>query len=425
MAIVNYLADDQNKLMKEVYGDYNEKQFIQTSPIFGTCKRVIGPFGKEKVITFRGSAGAGIGNSGVNGNLPSSSNHKILEARLTTKRSYGTVTFDNEAIVASKTSVDAFVSLFKEHNEVLTTSFNLDKERQLIRNDIAGAGALARASATAVTGAGTDADPYILELNTVDPLFMFEEGHIVNMGAETTELLVKEVNDVDKELSLVGTSAILATSVAGPAAIPDTVSRNVFMQGSKDQEWGGLLGVLSATSGSYKGQAITRRWQSTQKAHDASTPITTKLLNEVVIDMITKTAVKPKMILLGPVQFRLYIDQLEDQKRYNTPVSIKANGKFAAQVSYEGIEFMSSMGSIPIMQSRFVPSDVAMILNTDHIELHMREEFKWMAQDRTNSVLQQVPGKDQYTAYYGGYSDLFINPFFQGIVTNLKTSEAA
>lgn len=421
MAIVNYLADDQNKLMKEVYGDFLEKQFIQTSPIFGTCKRVIGPFGKEKVITFRGSVGGGIGNAPVGGNLPQASNHKILEARLTTKRSYGQVVFDNEAIVASRTSVDAFVSLFKEHNEVLVTSFNIDKERQLIRNDVAGLGILASSDATPVTGAGTEASPYVVQLSTNDPLFMFEEGHLVNMGAENTNLLVDEVDDVAKTISLVGTSAILAASVAGPAAIPDTDSRNIYMQGSRGIEWSGLLGVLSATSGTYKGETITRRWQSTKTVHDASTPLTTALLNKNIIDIITKSGVKPKMILIGPTQFELYVNSLEDQKRYNLPAS---NSKFVNQVSYEGIEFMSSMGPIPVMQCRFVPSDVAMVLNTDHIELHMREDFKWMAKDHTNSVLQQVPGKDEYAAYYGGYSDLFINPFFQGIITNLRTTAA-
>ena len=421
MAIVNYLVNDQNKLIKTVFGDYLEKQFIMTSPIFGTMKRIIGPFGKEKKITFRGSVGSGLGASAVNGDLPESNNHKVLEATLTTKRFYGTVTFDNEAIVASKTSVDAFVSLFKEHNEVLVTAFNLDKERQLIRNDIAGLGILVSSSATPVTGNGSVATPYLVTLNTVDPLFMLEEGHLVNIGPETTKLEVAVIDDVAKVISLVGTSAILAASAAGPAAIPADDSRNVYMQGSRGQEWGGLLGVLSATSGTYKGQAISRRFQASQ-INAAAAAISTSLLNRLVIDMITKTGVKPTMILLGPEQFRRYIDTLESAKRYNTSLSVPAKGKFAAEVSYEGIEFMSSLGPVPIVQSRFVPSTVAMALNTDHIELHMREEFKWMAQDQTNSVMQQVPNKDQYTAYYGGYSDLFINPHFQGIISNLSVA---
>lgn len=415
MPIVNYKGIQEDKLMKEVYGDYLEQQFIQTSPVFGNCKRIVGPMGREKVITFRGSVGAGLGSSPVGGNLPVASTNKQLKATLTTKRFYARVEFDREAIEASKTSVDAFVSLFKDQNDVAVSAFNIDKERQLIRNDIAGAGVLVTSSATPVTGNGTTTTPYVVDLADTDPLFMIEEGHLVNMGTETTALLVDAVDDVNKTISLVGTSSILATSAAGPTAIPSGVSRNVYMQGSKDAEWSGLLGVLSATSGTYKGETISRRWKATQFAHDASTPLTTALLNKVVIDIITKTGKKPNMILISPLQFELYINQLENQKRYNLPA---ANSKFKNQVSYEGIEFMSSMGPIPVMQSRFVPQAVAMILNTEYIELHMRHEFKWL--DNDGSILGRREDKDSYEARYGGYSDLFINPHFQGIITNLK-----
>lgn len=413
MAIVNYKGIQEDKIMKDVYGERLEKQFIQTSPLFGTCKRVVGPMGRQKIISFRGSVGAGLGSSPVGGNLPQASFNKQLKATLTTKRFYGRVEFDGEAIEASKTSVDAFVSLFKEQNEVVVTAFNIDKERQMIRNDADGSGVLVTANASNITGTVGN---YVVSLADTDPLFMLEEGHYVNISDETTALLVDEVNDVAKTIKLVGTSAKLAAALAAVGPL-DVADRKIYMQGSKDAEWAGLLGVLTATSGTYKGETISRRWKSEQFAHDASTPLNTPLLNKVIIKMITKTGVKPNLILISPTQFELFINQLENQKRYNLPAK---NSAFKNQVSYDCISFMSSMGEIPVKESRFVPEDVCMILNTDYIEMHMRHEFKWLASDKDGSVLGRREDKDSYEARYGGYSDLFINPHFQGIITNLK-----
>ena len=185
------------------------------------------------------------------------------------------------------------------------------------------------------------------------------------------------------------------------------------MQGSKDNELDGLEGVIAATSGTYKGISIARRWQSFSK--DASSAaLSTDLMNEVVVNVKRQSGESPDLILSSFHQYIKLLNLLEDHKRYQLPARDKS---FKAAVSFSGIEYMSPDGAIPVMASRFVSDEKMLFLNTKHMDIACRPGgFEWFDEDGT--VFLRETG-DSYEARYGGYCDFFVNPHFQGQLDNL------
>jgi hypothetical protein len=108
-------------------------------------------------------------------------------------------------------------------------------------------------------------------------------------------------------------------------------------------------------------------------------------------------------------QYTKFLNLLEDQKTYNLPAR---DSKFKGQVSFSAIQYMSSDGPIPVLPSRFMDSDKVYALNDKHIELHCRPGgFEWFDEDGTVFLRETT---DSYEARYGGYAELFVNPYFQG-----------
>jgi hypothetical protein len=246
-----------------------------------------------------------------------------------------------------------------------------------------------------------------------------EIGDLVNINDETADLEVVDVNVVsavpgaiDIEISLVGSSTRLDALVAAPNGLDAT--DDIFMQGSKDNELQGLESIIAATSGSYKGITVGRRWKSYSK--DASSAaLSTDLMNDVVVNIKRQSGESPDMILASYAQYIKLLNLLEDHKRYQLPARDK---KFKGQISFSGVEYMSPDGVIPVMASRFVSDEKMLFLNSNHIELCCRPGgFEWFDEDGT--VFLRESG-DSYEARYGGYCDFFVNPHFQGQLDNLQ-----
>lgn len=411
MSQVNIANASEAVVVKNTFGDYNKAQFIQSSPVFGLCKKITGFTGSEKKITFRGSAGAGVG-AGVGG-LPEASQHDFLKAVLTRKTSYARIDLDRQSVEATRDNKGAFVSFLSEYNEVAVTSFNLNAERQIVANDIAGAGALAVGGATADVVLA-NSNEFTITLPATSNMYHFQVGHLVNINTESTRLKVINIDHDLKTVTLKGASTRLTAIMAELAT--DRLfeaSDAIYMQGSKDAELPGIRGVLLAAPGAvYKTQTIGNNWKSENK--DASGAlISTQLLNEVIVKMFTKTGKNPSVIMMSPTQYTLLLDQLEDQKTYNVPAK-----EYKGKISYSAIEYQSTTGPIPIMMNRFVPSAEVFLLDMNEIELHMIDMPKWLGY-KDGTVLRDREEQDAYEGRYGVYWDLFVNPNFQGIIRNL------
>jgi hypothetical protein len=418
MSTWTYSASNEANLMKIKYAKLIEKQFNMENVLFGRIKKTQDFVGSQKDYPVVQSIGGGVGA----GSLPTANENKISKASLTTKKLYAVVSIDRETMKAAKTDEGSFVRMTKFPVKIATKSFNRNLERMITRAPLDGSGHLVtgNASNTNVSGSGTSGSPYVVSFDTaaiysLAHIESIEIGDILNVEGETTALEVVDVvvNDatpgaIDFSVSLVGTSATLATDSGASPLIESLV-----MQNSEDNELSGLEGIISATSGSYKGISIGRRWQSYSK--DASSAaLSTDLMNEVVVNIKRQSGESPDVILCSYHQYIKLLNLLEDQKRYNLPARDK---RFKGSVSFAGVEYMSPDGVIPVIASRFVSDEKMLFLNTKHMELTCRPGgFEWFDEDGT--VFLRESG-DSYEARYGGYCDLFVNPHFQGQLDNL------
>lgn len=408
-----YTAESEANLMKVKYEKLIEDQFNKSNVLFGRFKKKTDFVGSQKEIAVVQSIGGGVGA----GSLPTANKNKNGKAIVTTKKNYATVSIDRETMKAARTDEGSFVRMTAFPVKITTESFNRNLERQVTRNDIAGEGKLLQGAGNTalVSGTGVDGDPYIITLDAASTYFpaefaAIEEGDILNVDSEVSELEVVEMTEDVQDgyatgtISLVGTSATLAAAT-GVAAFASAL----YMQKSKDKEVTGLQGVLSATSGSLYGIPVGRRWKAYQKDAGAAA-LSTDLMNEVVINLKRQCGKSPKMIICHHHQYIKLLNLLEDQKRYNIP---SRKGEF----SFSALSFMSADGEIPVTTSRFIDSDKMYFLNDDHMELHLRPGgFEWFDEDGT--VFLREDG-DSYEARYGGYGQTFINPHFQGYLSNL------
>ena len=420
MSSWTYTASNEANLMKIKYARLIEKQFNMENPLFGRIKKSQDFVGSQKDYPVVQSIGGGVGA----GSLPTANENKISKASLLTKKLYATVSIDRETMKAAKTDEGSFVRMTKYPVKIATKSFNRNLERMLTRAPADGSLAAGSAGNSSVTGNGTAGTPYIVSLDDAGVYSLahaesIEIGDLVNINDETADLEVVDVNvvsavpgSIDIEISLVGSSTRLGQLVAAPDGLD--ASDDIFMQGSKDNELQGLESIIAATSGSYKGISVGRRWKSYSK--DASSAaLSTDLMNDVVVNIKRQSGESPDMILASYAQYIKLLNLLEDHKRYQLPARDK---KFKGQISFSGVEYMSPDGVIPVMASRFVSDEKMLFLNSNHIELCCRPGgFEWFDEDGT--VFLRESG-DSYEARYGGYCDFFVNPHFQGQLDNLQ-----
>jgi hypothetical protein len=413
MSSWTYTASNEANLMKIKYGKLIDKQFNKANVLFGRIKKMNDFVGKQIDRPVIQSIGGGVGS----GSLPTANENKIGLASLSAPRSlYAVVSIDRQTMKAAKTDEGSFVRMTKFPVKIAVESFNRNLERMITRGDATGSGELfdGEATDTNVSGAGSAGDPYIVSLDTASTyqaaqFEQIEEGDILNIDSEVTELVVQAMTVTvaggyaTGTLSLVGSSVKLAAD-SGAAPLVE----KIYLQGSKDNEIKGIKGVISATSGTYKGISVGRRWQSYQKSA-ASGALSTDLMNDVVLNVKRQCGESPKLILSSYHQYVKLLNILEDHKVYNLPAR---DSKFKGQISFSALEYMSADGPIPVVASRFMNADEMFFLNESHIELHCRPGgFEWFDDDGT--VFLRETG-DSYEARYGGYGELFVNPHFQG-----------
>ena len=409
MSTFTYSSSNETNLMKIKYEKIIEKQFNASTPLFARAKQKKNFVGKQKEIAVVQSHGGGVSS----GSLPTANANKIGKATISSKKLYARVDIDRETMKAMKESEGAFVDATKFPVQIATKSFNRNLERMITLGDASGSGALAVGdNATNVSGNGASGTPYVVTLASNSVMDCFEEGDLLNVNAETTDLEVSVIDVAAKKISLVGTSTRLAALTgAGPATASDTL----HMQKSKDNEMIGLKGILSATSSTLYGVTVGRRWKAYQK--DASSAsLTTDLMNDVVLNLKRQCGECPNLIVTSYEQYIKFLNILEDHKRYD--ISPRDKG-LKGIVSFAGLQYDSPDGPIPVVASRFIEASSMYFLNDNHIELYLRPGgFEWFDEDGT--VFLRGAG-DTYEARYGGYGQFFANPHFQGYLHNLAT----
>jgi hypothetical protein len=409
MSAWTYSASNETNLMKIKYGKLIEKQFNKQNVILGRIKKMEDLVGKQIDRPLIQSIGGGVGN----GSLPTANENKIGLVKLnSSKKLYAVVQVDRETMKRARTDEGSYVRMTKFPVKIATESFNRNLTRQILKGDASGSGKLLTVAASAshsttkvyIEAANTH-DISVAESIEIGDLIDFWDDSAGSMTGSAVEVIDVVIVESATAYCDTGSYIELGTALGVTPAAADIL----YMQNSKNAELVGIKGVLSATSGTYKNVSIGRRYKSYQK--DASSAaLSTDLLNDLVINVKRQSGESPDVLLMAYHQFIKLLNLLEDQKSYNLPARDK---KYKGQISFAAVEFMSADGPIPCVPDRFMDADEVFALNTKHIELHCTKGgFEWFDEDGT--VFLRDASSDSYSARYGGYAELFVNPHFQG-----------
>lgn len=348
-------------------------------------------------MTFNGGVGSG--------RLPTASNNKAAKPILYAKKVYSVCEIDRESIKAADGKDGSFVAQTKDQVKKAVESFNRNCERILFNtydNGMLGQGD----GATAVTGDGSEQTPYVVVISaTYWKEANWEEQDHVNVGSETTDLLVQEVIPASRTVKLVGSSAILAAAVAGTTF----TSAKFYMQKSKDNDPSSIAKVLETTSGQLYGQDVKRRWKAPVQEDSSGKGITVDVMNSDMLQIEKSCGAVPNLIVTSYEQYVKLLNLLEDKKDYVIEPRVK---ELKGVVSFKALAFDSVAGTVPIIYNRFVDKDRVYYLNDDFIEVKHRPDFGWFDDDGT--VFLRKGNDDAYEARYGGYFENYIVPSFHG-----------
>lgn len=385
-----------DKLSRNVYNSANV--------LLGRVKKSYDFTGRQRNISIPQSFAGGVGS----GSLPVANTAQYAEATILAKKLYAVVEIDRESIKAAMSDEGAYVKSLKEVAEKGVESFMRNMSRILFGT---GDGLLAsQDGATAPTGVGSLADPYVIVLAASTKDANIEERDLVNIDTETTTLEILEYEPATQTVKLVGSSAALAGA---------STSSDLFMQGSKDNDPEGLKGVLDATSGTKYGIDVKRRWQSYQIDASAAA-ISTDVMNDAMLNVEKRTGKVPNLIITSYKQFQKLLQLQEDQKRYPIANRAGVKDKNGEILSFSGIQFMSTSGPVPVVPERFCEEDRMYFLNDNHIHIYHRPDFGWFDDDGT--VFLRKSDSDAYEARYGGYLQVYIDPNFHAVITNLSVA---
>lgn len=341
-------------------------------------------------LSFSGGVGSG--------SLPTAGVADYGKALITAKKVYARMEYDRESIKASSTSEGAFIEGVKEVTRKGVESYMRNASR-ILYND--GTGSLGEIASGGVSGT----NPYTLTITSATwKEANFEENDLVNIETSNTDLF--EVTAVDPANLQVTVNRISGSQVPVSGDV-------IFMQGSEDNDPEGLKGVLDATSSTKYNITVGRRWRATQKAAGGA-GITSDLMNEVMLEVERKTGKAPNLIIASYKQYRKILNFLEDDKRY--PVEPRAKN-LQGRISFDGVQYLSSAGAVPVFPERFVDDDRVYFVNDNYVTAHHRPDFGFFDDDGT--VFLRKADDDKYEARYGGYYQNYIIPTMHGVITGL------
>ena len=256
---------------------------------------------------------------------------------------------------------------------------------------------------TTITGVGTT-----FLVGMVGGTIVFANGvTAVITGFTSTTVLTAAVSQT------VASQAYSLSYGSNKLAITDGIA----MQNSYLNDITGLRGIANLSAlglGTIYNVAVQRRW-SMEVLDAGAAAITVDLINQQMLKIERKSGKVPNLIVCGFKQYQKLLALQENQKRYN--LSPK-DSKYAGQFSFDGLQFMSTAGIVPVVYDRFVKDDELWLLNDNYITITMRPGgVQWFEEDGT--VFLRDTGSDSYSARYGGYLENYCIPTFHGQIKNL------
>jgi len=376
-------------VFKRKFWKMSDAVFNASNVVWSRLEKNTDFVGKDMFVSNPMSFSGGVG-SGV---LPTANVGQYQGSIITSKKIYAVCQVDREAIKASESSEGAFVKAMQETVKKTLESFMRNCSRMLFNDGTGiiavGAGASA---ASNVTGSGTSGSPYIVTFTAATfNEANFEEQDLVQVvtgqtvdaygvvtvagSVEATQLIVAEVVPASYQVKLVvngsGSSARLSALVSGTAKFATTDA--LVMQGSYNNDMIGLRGIANVsrrfdaagTAATLYNVPVARRWK--MYTVDASAAaISIDLINQAMLQIERVSGKVPNLIVVGFKQYQKLLALHENQKRYN--LSPK-DSKYAGQFSFDGLQFMSTKGIVPVVVDRFAKDDEVWLLNDNYITI--------------------------------------------------------
>lgn len=410
----NLNLTDFSDAFKERFEGTMQMQYNNSNVVWAKIKKSYSFVGKKDYRSLELSGGGGFA-SGATLPTVSYDGAQLDQAEITAKQVFSLAEIDHQAMKAGKNSEGFFdMSSMKFVAKKAVEVLNRNMQRILYGN-ADGKLYTGNASNSNVSGTGTACDPYIVPVNgaLADLIFAnFEEGDLVNVKTETTNLSVlKVVTTAGSEaIHLVGTSTRLATL---STANPFTTTDYFCAQASLNNDPQGLEILSKTSSTTYNVAHTNRRFQGSVIAC-SSAGVSEDLLNQLVLTIEEKCGKTPDLIVSSYYQFRKIKDFMSDHKRMEvSPRDESLIGK----VSFSALQFMSAAGAIPIVADRFIAKDRVYAINTDHIEAIHRPDWGWL--DEGEGIFVRRDTINRYQGRYGGYLQIFIEPAFHGYLDGL------
>lgn len=419
----NWSIAEINANFKPTFEGRSKTLYSTYDPLEGAIKKNYSFTGKEKNIETHLSFAGGFGSR----LLPKANNSTMANQNITSKKVYGRALVDREGIKAASNSQGAYQRYLKFPTQKCVENYTNQCGRINFGD---GTGILGRGDgATAPTGDGSEATPYIVTISAASfkdsnweekafvqyvtglAAFPANTGGTMEGGDNLTNILeVVEVDVANRKIKLVGVSAALAALVAGPTVIPSTAG--FCMQRSYNGEPTGFGSVLMASTGSLYGIPVQRRWKAGQ-LNAGGSGLLVDMINESFLERQHVFGESMNMIVCRYNQYQKLLAQLEEKKT----IMIQ-NVNLKGHLGFEGIEYVNSMGKkCAIVVNRHADADKVYLLNTKYINRLHRPDFGWFDEDGT--VFLRDRDEDQYEARYGGYWENVMVPTAQAVIHNL------
>ena len=158
----NWSIQEINDNFKPTFENRSKNMYSTLNPLEGSVKKNYSWTGKEKNIETHLSFAGGFGS----GRLPKANNSVLKNQKLTAKKVYGRALVDREGLKAASNSQGSYQQYLKFPIQKTVENYTNQCGRITFGD---GTGVLGRgAGATAVTGLGTEASPYIVTMRAAD-----------------------------------------------------------------------------------------------------------------------------------------------------------------------------------------------------------------------------------------------------------------
>lgn len=393
-------------LFRDHYHPLMMHKFPQSSPVLGMVRKSFDATGEKQVhhiptSTIGGFKAGGIGDAG---------DAEFL------KTSYDTITVtqigrvDAKTIEQSRDLAGAAAKATAQTVMLMKREISRNKERMLVDGDTTGA------LGTIDTGGVTDngGGSYTLTISSATWIRNnFHRRILLNVDTSTDRFVCTAVDAPNKQLTI-----LRQTGSKVPSA-----GEILYMHESKDNEYEGLKGALTATSGTLYGVTVSPdAWESTH-FNASSAAVSSDMLVQVAYNILEECGEMPNVLLASQTQIKKIIALGEANKTLSYDSVSSGQDFVLGNVPHLMVEGRR----IPIIYSQFMSASTLYFLNSKHMELKHLTKGGFVPGFSGGFLTYegQLLKNDVFTILWKEYSTPFIDPRFHGDISNLNETVTA